>query len=119
MKVLVTGAAGFIGSHVASALAAVGHEVVALDVLLPAVHPDPVGSRRRVAEDAVFVEADVRDADSVRAALHGVDVVCHLAAMVGLGVDLSDASSQHRPVVRASHRIRRVLTRSAQWADMG
>lgn len=91
MKVLVTGAAGFIGSQVASALAADGHEVVALDVLLSAVHPDPASSRRRLAEAAVLIEADVQDAEAVRAALRGVDVVCHLAAMVGLGVDLGDA----------------------------
>ncbi|MCV7198415.1 NAD-dependent epimerase/dehydratase family protein [Mycobacterium angelicum] len=85
MKVLLTGAAGFIGSRVAAALRAEGHEVVGVDVLLPAAHgPNPLlpnGCRR----------IDVRDADALAPLLAGVDVVCHQAAMVGAGVDAADA----------------------------
>ncbi|MFD6432587.1 NAD-dependent epimerase/dehydratase family protein [Streptomyces venezuelae] len=73
MRVLVTGGAGFIGSHVVEALAARGHEPVVFDVR----------------EDA---GADVRDADAVRVALSGVDTVCHQAAMVGLGNGFADAA---------------------------
>ena len=84
MRVLVTGAAGFIGSRVCATLTAAGHDVVGVDVMLAAAHgtsqpPDGV--------DAL----DVRDAAGVAAALEGVDVVCHQAAMVGAGVDASDA----------------------------
>ncbi|MEW2413021.1 NAD-dependent epimerase/dehydratase family protein [Streptomyces sp. NPDC046866] len=86
MRVLVTGGAGFIGSHVVAALAAEGHAPVVLDALLPAAHP-----RTPDLPDAEFVRADVRDAEAVRAALHGVDAVCHQAAMVGLGKDFADA----------------------------
>ena len=90
MRVLVTGGAGFIGSHVSRALTSAGHEVRALDALLPCVHP---GGVPPFSADAgfEFVHGDVRDAQAVQGALRGVDVVCHLAAMVGLGVDFSDA----------------------------
>jgi dTDP-L-rhamnose 4-epimerase len=87
MKVLVTGGAGFIGSHVCEALLAEGHEVRVLDVLLPAVHR----TRPRPADGVEFLEGDVRDRDTVAAALRGVDAVSHQAAMVGLGLDLDDA----------------------------
>lgn len=85
MKVLLTGAAGFIGSRVWAAVAARGHEVVAVDAMLPAAHspdaPPPQGCLR----------VDVRDADALGSLLQGVDVVCHQAAVVGSGVDPSDA----------------------------
>ncbi|OBH22646.1 NAD-dependent dehydratase [Mycobacterium sp. E342] len=85
MRVLLTGAAGFIGSRVDAALRAAGHEVVGVDALLPAAHgPNPVlpeGCHR----------VDVRDADALAPLLDGVDLVCHQAAMVGAGVDAADA----------------------------
>ncbi|MFG2340495.1 NAD-dependent epimerase/dehydratase family protein [Streptomyces yangpuensis] len=86
MRVLVTGGAGFIGSHIVTALKDRGHEPVVLDALLPAAHPGTPPL-----PDAEFVRADVRDADAVRAALRGVDAVCHQAAMVGLGKHFADA----------------------------
>ncbi len=85
MRVLVTGAAGFIGSHIAETMRAAGHEVRGLDSLTPAVHngrPDHVSGE--------LVVGDVRDPAAVDEALAGVDAVCHQAALVGLGVDLSD-----------------------------
>ena len=86
MRVLVTGGAGFIGSHIVTALRTAGHEPVVLDALLPSAHP--TAPER---PDAEFVRADVRDAPAVRAALIGIDAVCHQAAMVGLGKDFADA----------------------------
>src|ERR1700722_8359798 len=90
MRVLVTGGAGFIGSHVVEALTGAGHEVRVLDALLPCVHP---GGTPPFSGDPgfEFVHGDVRDAEAVDDALHGVSAVCHLAAMVGLGVDFNDA----------------------------
>ena len=90
MRVLVTGGAGFIGSHVVEALTGAGHEVRVLDALLPCVHPGgvPTFSGDPGFE---FTHGDVRDAGAVDDALRGVSAVCHLAAMVGLGVDFNDA----------------------------
>ena len=90
MRVLVTGGAGFIGSHVVEALAGAGHEVRVLDALLPCVHP---GGVPPFSGDPgfEFTHGDVRDAGTVDEALRGIDAVCHLAAMVGLGIDFDDA----------------------------
>ncbi|WBO68381.1 NAD-dependent epimerase/dehydratase family protein [Streptomyces camelliae] len=73
MRVLVTGGAGFIGSHVVEALRAGGHEPLVYDV-----REDP--------------GADVRNPAAVARALAGVDAVCHQAAMVGLGHGVADAA---------------------------
>ena len=89
MRVLVTGGAGFIGSHVVEAFVDAGHEVRVLDALLPAVHP--AGTVPRLPAGVEFLHGDVRDAAMVDRALSGVDAVCHQAAMVGLGVDAHDA----------------------------
>ena len=83
-QILITGGAGFIGSHVADELLAHGHRVRALDNLTLQVHPD----RTRPAylnPEIELVVGDVRDRDSVRRALRNVDAVYHFAAMVGVG----------------------------------
>jgi dTDP-L-rhamnose 4-epimerase len=89
MKILVTGGAGFIGSHVVEALLATGHQVRVLDAMLPAVHPGVAAPT--FPEDVEFTHGDVRDRSAVDTALRGVDAVCHQAAMVGLGLDQDDA----------------------------
>jgi len=87
VRLLVTGGAGFIGGAVVDAALAAGHEVRVLDSLRADVHGgDPV-----IPAGVDFVRGDVRDAATVAMALAGVDVVCHQAAKVGLGVDFSDA----------------------------
>lgn len=78
MKTLVTGAAGFIGSHIADALLARGHEVVGYDNMSTG-QPRFLDEARR-SPGFSFVQADVLDADRLRAALAGVDAVYHMAA---------------------------------------
>ena len=85
--VLVTGGAGFIGTHVSAALAAAGHDVTVLDAGLPAARP---GGPPATAAGFPVLAADLCDRDACDAALRGVDVVVHQAAMVGMGVDLDD-----------------------------
>jgi dTDP-L-rhamnose 4-epimerase len=84
MRVLITGGAGFIGSHVADRLLRDGHEVRLLDNLDPQVH----GTRGRpayLAADAELRLGDIRDRTAVGRALEGVEAVVHLAAVVGVG----------------------------------
>jgi dTDP-L-rhamnose 4-epimerase len=84
-RVLITGGAGFIGSHLADELLVRGHHVRVLDALIPQVH----GSERRrplyLAPDVELIEGDVRDRAVVRRALSSIDVVYHLASRVGVG----------------------------------
>jgi len=87
MRVLVTGAAGFIGSHVLQALTTASHQVVGLDSLSPAVHSEKPSYLLNDTDLRVY---DIRDSAAVLSALDGVDAVCHLAAMVGLGVSVDD-----------------------------
>jgi dTDP-L-rhamnose 4-epimerase len=82
--VLITGGAGFIGSHLADQLLAAGDRVVALDDLSPQVHGGD-GRPDYLAPDVELVTGDVRDPDAVRRALRGIDTVVHLAARVGVG----------------------------------
>jgi dTDP-L-rhamnose 4-epimerase len=88
MRILVTGGAGFIGSHVVAAAREAGHEVRVLDALLAAVHP--AGGTPALPDGVELLVGDVRDAATVDRALQGIDAVCHQAAMVGLGVDVQD-----------------------------
>ncbi|AOW93686.1 NAD-dependent dehydratase [Rhodococcus sp. WMMA185] len=84
-RILLTGAAGFIGSHVHTLLSSRGHDVVAVDALLPSAH----GTESEEPESVRRV--DVRDLTTLKELLSGVDVVCHQAAVVGAGVNPSDA----------------------------
>jgi dTDP-L-rhamnose 4-epimerase len=82
VNVLVTGGAGFIGSHVVDRLLADGHSVRVLDSLDAQVHD---GRPEYLSADAELVVADVRDREALESALRGVDRVAHLAAAVGVG----------------------------------
>ncbi|MDF3983237.1 NAD-dependent epimerase/dehydratase family protein [Luteibacter sp. PPL201] len=83
--ILITGGAGFIGSWLADQLLAEGHRVRALDVMSPQVHGPGATSPAYLSRDVELQRGDVRDPESVRKALDGVDGVYHLAAAVGVG----------------------------------
>ena len=85
MRILLTGAAGFIGARVNTALRDAGHDVVAVDAMLGAAHgpgAEPPPECRVV---------DIRDAGALAPLLEGVDAVCHQAAVVGAGINAADA----------------------------
>ncbi|WP_239143866.1 NAD-dependent epimerase/dehydratase family protein [Actinoplanes philippinensis] len=85
--VLVTGGAGFIGTHVVTALREAGHRVTVADAGHPGAHREPLPD---AVAGAPVRRLDLRDRAAITDALAGVDVVVHQAAMVGLGVDLDD-----------------------------
>ncbi|WP_028989034.1 NAD-dependent epimerase/dehydratase family protein [Thermithiobacillus tepidarius DSM 3134] len=83
--VLITGGAGFIGSHLADELLAHGYRVRALDNLAPQVHGPDAKRPDYLHPDVELMVGDVRDPAAVRRALLGVDAVYHFAAVVGVG----------------------------------
>jgi dTDP-L-rhamnose 4-epimerase len=82
-RILVTGGAGFVGSHLVDALIKRGHEVRVYDNLTPQVHGD--GMPGFSPHEVEFVRADMRHLEGVREAVRNIDVVIHLAAAVGVG----------------------------------
>lgn len=84
-QVLITGGAGFIGSHLADELLEKGYKVRVLDVLSPQVH----GTNRPIPSylnpEVELVVDDIRNAEAVRKCLRGVDAVVHFVACVGVG----------------------------------
>src|SRR5512136_3113149 len=93
--ILVTGGAGFIGSHLVDALLERGYHVRVLDNLEPQVHG---GLRERGVKpaylnpEAEFILGDVRDYEIVKRTLEGVDVLFHEAALVGVGQSMYEIS---------------------------
>src|SRR5213075_715376 len=84
MRLLITGGAGFIGSHIADALLRAGHRVRAYDVLDRQVHPD----RKRpdyLDQRVELIVGDMRDRDGIVRAIDDVDAIFHFAAVVGVG----------------------------------
>ena len=81
--ILITGGAGFVGSHLAEALITLGHRVRIFDNLSEQVHR--CGFPDYLTDDAEFIQGDVRDLDHLQLAVRGADVIFHLAAAVGVG----------------------------------
>jgi dTDP-L-rhamnose 4-epimerase len=89
-KILITGGAGFVGSHLADALLKQGDEVRVFDNLTPQVHGK--GIPEYLAGDVHFLIGDLRDPDAVRDAVTDVDVIFHFGAAVGVGQSMYEIS---------------------------
>lgn len=94
LNVLVTGGAGFIGSHLVDALLAQGHKVRVLDALVSQVHEDQ--RPKNLHTEAEFMFGDVCDAAKLKQALDGIEVVYHQAAEVGVGQSMYEIQKYAR-----------------------
>src|SRR5690242_11283973 len=92
-KVLITGGAGFVGSHLADELLEVGYAVRVLDNLAPQVHGTRARRPEYLAPEVEFIRGDVRDPEAVSRALKNVDGVFHLAAVVGVGQSMYEIAN--------------------------
>lgn len=93
MRVLITGGAGFIGSHLSDLLLDCGHSVRVLDNLTAQVHGPVCRRPAYLSSEAELIVGDVRNRDVVGRALQGIDAVVHLAAAVGVGQSMYDIGS--------------------------
>ncbi|APR80492.1 UDP-glucose 4-epimerase [Minicystis rosea] len=120
--ILITGGAGFIGSHLADALLHEGHRVRVLDNLTTQVHGPGRHRPAHLSPEVELVVGDVRDPDAVRRALSGIDAVYHFAAMVGVGQSMYQIESYTSVNVLgtsvlleaiAAQRVRRIVVASS------
>lgn len=95
---LVTGGAGFIGSHLAETLAARGNEVRVLDNL----STGSIGNLEAVADRVELIDGDIRDLETVRMAMRGVDVVFHQAALPSVPRSVTDPLTTHQVCVNGT-----------------
>ena len=93
MQILITGGAGFIGSHVADRLLEEGHRVRALDLLTEQVHGSDATRPDYLRQDIELIRGDVRDRATVDRVLDGVDAVFHFAAAVGVGQSMYEVEA--------------------------
>lgn len=89
-RILITGGAGFVGSHLADGLLQAGHQVRVYDSLTPQVHPD--GIPGYLSPDVELITGDIQDRAALTRALDGVDAIYHFAAAVGVGQSMYEIS---------------------------
>ncbi len=92
-SILITGGAGFIGSHTADRLIHEGHTVRILDLLDPQIHGNQAGFPEYMHPSVECIQGDLRSVEDVTRALDGIDVVYHFAALTGVGQSMYDIQS--------------------------
>jgi len=119
-RVLITGGAGFIGSNLALALLARGHEVTVLDNLSPQIHtadPEQSALYRSIKGKVRFVRGDVTNRDDLVAALQGQQVVVHFAAETGTGQSMYEIERYCRVNVGGTALLLDLLANTVKGAE--
>lgn len=126
MKTLITGGAGFIGTHLTRHLLTLGHQITVLDNFLPQVHADGPHLASDIAPHVRLVIGDVADSDVLRSALEGAEWVVHLAAETGTGQSMYEVCRYERTNLGGSaalydmlakspnHNVKRIVTASSR-----
>jgi dTDP-L-rhamnose 4-epimerase len=96
MKILITGGAGFIGTHLSRRLLAAGHQITVLDNFLSQVHAGNIALAPDLSPHVRLVTGDVSDATALQAALEGAQCIVHLAAETGTGQSMYEVARYER-----------------------
>lgn len=118
-KILVTGGAGFIGSHLVDKLILEGHEVTIFDNLDPQIHPAGVPPKY-LNKKAKFIKGDIRNRRAILKALDGAEIVFHLAASVGIGqsmyqikkyveVNIGGSANIFDILINQNHKVKKII----------
>jgi len=123
-KILVTGGAGFIGSHLVDKLIELGHEVMVFDNLEPQVHGDGQKIPQYLNKECEFIKGDIRNRDELKKALKDREIVFHQAAAVGVGqsmyeinkyteVNILGTSNLLDILANENHRVKKLIIASS------
>lgn len=112
MKVLITGGAGFIGTHLARHLLGIGHEITVLDNFCPQIHAGKMELAADLRAHVRLLVGDVADSNVLTPALEGAECVIHLAAETGTGQSMYEVARYERTNLAGTALIYDLLTKS-------